>query len=221
LYILDVNSFMNTEIIIITIILFLSVTSLCFGIINWVLLSGTSAKISSLEAEIDKKTKEFDALKKEKQLLAQMAPAEPVQQTENPPIEIVRNLRPGFQNSPQFASSFSDADILDVVDENSQRENRDLYSDSAIAIALFSPVKKDTDFASAWKQLSQRLSVTSAPRVILDFKNVMFLYDKELLYLEKMRDVILSENGRLEFVNCHAELRSIISRRPALAGFIV
>jgi len=266
---------MNSEIIIIAIIVFLSVGCLCLGILNWIQLVRTSSKIIALETEIDKKTKEFDTLKKERQQYVQAATPDSLQQSENPPIEIVRNFRPGFQNSQEVNQPFSDksplfqatiekpsaygkdgfthvsplssqpqwseaptvgalaadspsgentdvqtTDVLEILEENAPKEDREHSRDAAIIIELYSAIKKDTDFSSAWKQLSSQLPTTPTPRVVLDFKNVMFLYGKELIYLEKIRDVILSQRGRLELVHCHAELRTILCRRPSLAEFI-
>jgi len=57
---------MNTEIIIISAIVFLAALSIILGIINWIFLSSTSSKIAALEEAIEKKAIEFDAIKKEK-----------------------------------------------------------------------------------------------------------------------------------------------------------
>lgn len=58
---------MTMEIITIALIVFFCVVSIVLGIINWIQFAGASSKISYLETEIEKKTKEFDALKKERQ----------------------------------------------------------------------------------------------------------------------------------------------------------
>jgi len=245
---------MNFEFFIISIIIFLSVLSIIFSIINWVQLASTTAKISLLESEIEKKIKEFDTFKKERLFLLQQSPSDTTLKSENapeelqtqffkgseaPPIQIMRNLRPGFQESEDNTeskhkvvyiseepdSAFSPrempqtADVLDVVDDNDKTPQYPTM-DSLIEIPLFSAVKNDTDFSNAWKTLSAQLPLTPSTRVALDFKNVMFLYEKELRYLEKISAIVKKEGGAIEFVNCHAELRSIISAYPELACFI-
>jgi hypothetical protein len=209
------NAFMSMEILIVSIIVILTITSIVFGIINWVQFASTSTKISLLESEIEKKSKEFDALKKENRNVRQQMSTEAeiksdkgletiqssfISDPQQTPIEIVRNLRPGFQDRGQLG----------------QTPN----GDSLIEIMLFSSIKKDTDFPAAWKNLSAKLPLTPSPRVVLDFKNVMFLYEKELQYLDKIRDIVNKENGTIEFINCHPELQSIIFTHPALAHFI-
>ena len=98
---------MDTEAILISAIVFLAVLSIVLGIINWMYLSSTSSKISALEGEIEKKAKEFDAIKKEKfqQQTSLQAPADNSGQSasfagqENPAIEIVRNVRAEFRQA--------------------------------------------------------------------------------------------------------------------------
>jgi hypothetical protein len=278
---------MIMEIITIALIVFFCVVSISLGIINWIQFAGASSKISYLETEIEKKTKEFDALKKERQATpqqslineqqksekysAQSVRPDNYKKTENPPIEIVRNIGNGFKNvaidaggsyteltadsyypSPAKAvlpdeadgvstkqyvvkpiepfyedkinnftldpetpisDNQSSSDVLDIVDDRVADKNE-------IFIELYSTAKKDTDFPDAWKKLSDNLSKVSNPRVVLDFDNVLFLYEKELHYLKKISDVVGNVGGCIEFVNCHIELQSIISGVPGLAGHI-
>lgn len=88
----------------------------------------------------------------------------------------------------------------------------------AIVITLFSNAKQDTDFAAAWKKLSEMLPSSTNPEVRLDFRGVMFLYERELQYLEKFKSIILQAGGTVSFANCDPELLSILSKRPALAA---
>jgi hypothetical protein len=278
---------MTMEIITIALIIFLCIVSIVLGIINWIQFAGASSKISYLETEIEKKAKEFDALKKERQTTPQQSfvneqqepekySAQSVQpdnykKPENPPIEIVKNIGNGFKNvtidaggsyteltadsyypSPAKAvlpdesdevstkqyvvkpielfsedtinnftldpempisDNQSSSDVLDIVDDKAADKNE-------IFIELFSTSKKDTDFPAAWKKLSDNLNKIPNPRVVIDFDNVLFLYEKELHYLKKISDVVGNTGGYIEFVNCHIELQSIISGVPGLAGHI-
>ena len=217
---------MNTEVAIISLIVFFSAVSILLGIINWIYLSSTSSKMSVLEEEIEKKAKEFDAIKKEKLQQTQsrgenIGPADNFDRSassagqENPSIEIVRNVR------AEFRQPGPSADILDVVDDTSQISPQAGLKGNEIEITLYSKSKKDTDFAAAWQKLTQLLPVTSAAHVKINFINVMFLYEKELQYLEKILYVVSKEHGRATFINCHPELRPIISSRRSLARCLV
>lgn len=89
--------------------------------------------------------------------------------------------------------------------------------ENAITVALYSRPKQDTDFAAAWKTLSELLPTYQNPNVRFDFSGVLFLYERELQYLEKFKDIVLSAGGTVSFVNCHEELVDILRNRPALA----
>jgi hypothetical protein len=210
---------------------FLALLSVILGISNWIFLSSISSKISNMEDEIEKKTLEMDAYKKERLAFSDQRDTSEEQtqgkagQTGDQ-IEIVRNVRGGgFENydadagnvsppPPVFPSTGEEqSDILDVVDEGHAASGSD-----AISLFLFSHAKKDTDFTAAWKQLAQILPNRRNPRVSIDFSNVMFLYDRELVYLEKFRDVVLRAGGSIAFVNCDAELAAILQKNPLLAA---
>jgi hypothetical protein len=256
---------MNTEIIIISAIVFLAALSIILGIVNWIFLSSISSKIAALEEEIEKKAKEFDTLKKEKALQKTMPIAESpgtrgsFTEQENPAIEIVRNVRAQFRQEeigpmdsvePQETSqapytgfvkqqAFSpaaqgpdrplsndrrggpSADVLDVVDDAPPSMPQTGFRENEIEISLFSPAKKDTDFAAAWKKLSERLPGSPSAHVKLNFNGVMFLYEKELLYLEKIREVVVNAQGSITFINCHPELRPVIASHRSLAPCLV
>jgi hypothetical protein len=224
---------MNIETLIIVVIIFFAGVSIALGIINWMKFSLTSLKISILEEAIEKKTKEFDTLKKERQSIAshsahgsvgkREAIVEPLQtpfasESVNPPIEVVRSYPTGFKTVA--LEGMHSPDVLEINEKNITRHEENESANNAIEIVLFSEAKKDTDFASAWKALTSYLSVTRVPRVVINFKNVMFLYDKELSYLEKMQEVVAKANGTVQFMRYHGELLSILSSRPALARIL-
>jgi anti-anti-sigma regulatory factor len=92
--------------------------------------------------------------------------------------------------------------------------------ENALTVALYSRPKQDTDFAAAWKTLSELLPTHQNPNVMFDFSGVLFLYEQELQYLEKFKDIVLRSGGNVSFVNCHEELVDILRNRPALAPIV-
>ncbi len=124
---------------------------------------------------------------------------------------------PGTGQRTASAPKGSSADVLDIVDNTPRAP----LKNKEIEIILFSQAKKDTDFQAAWKKITEHLPANPAPHVVINFNNVMFLYEKELRYLEKIQDVVSKEQGKTTFINCHSELRSIISSRKSLARCIL
>jgi hypothetical protein len=220
---LDSRRIMSTELLFFIGAGILALVTIFLGISNWVLLSSLSAKISNLEDDIEKKTLELEAFKKEHQASKTDQSMERTDQSgySQPPsqqIEIVRNVRGGgFENYDAQAPSAPEqrSDVLDVVDETTTTARS-----NAMTLSLYSNAKKDTDFAAVWKQLSEILPGTPAPRIAIDFSNVMFLYDRELQYLEKFRDVVLQAGGTIAFVNCEAELVAILQTNSRLASCV-
>jgi hypothetical protein len=219
---------MTMDFIIISAIILFTCISIVLGIVNWAKLSSASSQISNLEEAIEKKTKEFDTLKKERQttphvLYSDVARRDGLADGEEPlhksepahaPIEIVRSLPTGFKvvgvESMPTSHPFSA-----TVPDDFQKMPDSMRSET-VEITLFSQTKKDTDFASAWKTLSAHLSASTSPQIVLNFKDVMFLYEKELDYLEKILEVVAKAHGSITFSNYHNELRSILSSRPAI-----
>ena len=195
--------------------------------------SFTSNRIAALEEAIEKKTKEFDLLKKERQSSVSQpyskssdkfepphdsARPSSIEGQSGPQIEIVRSYPTGFQTVE--VEGMTTPEVLDVVDKNSPPDSQFPFMNDSIEIVLFSETKKDTDFVSAWKELSSHLVVASQPQVVINLRNVMFLYEKELNYLEKIKDIVEKARGSVKFINCHDELLSILSKRPALARLL-
>jgi len=219
----------------------IAVLTIFLGISNWVYLSSLSSKISGLETELEKKALELEALRKERQSLGSpqsKGTQQPFDQSgysehSSEQIEIVRNIRgEGFENYDAHSTDRPDvphyqspgpggsepepqSDVLDVVDESNVPPRS-----GTITVALFSNAKKDTDFAAAWKRLSEILPTCSNPRIALDFSNVMFLYDRELSYLEKFRDIVQQAGGTISFVNCEAELSALLRGHPRLTRYV-
>jgi hypothetical protein len=225
---------MNIEFIIISVIVVLASISIALGIINLLKLSFTSSQISNLEVAVEKKTKEFDTLKKERQSSlshpavalsgkpeSSISPIQPpfaAESSTGPPIEIVRSSPTGFKTVA--VKGMNGPGELDAVDKHEQGDEPHSRSSKAMEIVLFSDMKKDTDFNAAWQKLTSYLSESTHPQVIINLKNVLFLYEKELIYLEKMHETIVKAQGSIKFTNYHKELVSVISGRPTLAELL-
>ena len=111
---------MPTIDIVFIIIIFVLVLSVVLSIVDWIYLTSLSSKCLFLEGEIEKKTTEFDSLKREK-YSSDISPSgsisviesnEPlttdsVQQTNSAEdtIQIVRNIRGNFEQSEHFTHS--------------------------------------------------------------------------------------------------------------------
>jgi hypothetical protein len=91
---------------------------------------------------------------------------------------------------------------------------------NVIVLMLFSKAKQDTDFAAAWRKLSEELPGSTKPHVRFDFSGVIFLYERELLYLDKFKSIILQSGGSISFENCDRELLGIFQQRPALFAVV-
>jgi anti-anti-sigma regulatory factor len=94
----------STIYLIYSVIGILALGSIIFAIINWIKLSSTSSAINDLQAEIDKKTREFDSIKKENAQLKNQIPAQDGEENnaegkQGPKIEIVRNIRSEFEDA--------------------------------------------------------------------------------------------------------------------------
>ncbi len=87
-----------------------------------------------------------------------------------------------------------------------------------VYLQLYSPTRKDTDFAGAWRTLAEKLKKVDAPHVILDLSDVLFLYEKEMKYLSRMHETVKKCNGTLSLVNCESDLRTMIMKDPVLSG---
>jgi len=91
---------------------------------------------------------------------------------------------------------------------------------NAVLIKLFSNAKKDADFPAAWKELAEKLQTMPQPEVHLDLKNILFLYPKEIKYIEQFLQVVIKSGRTMQLVNCQQELRYILQNTPALASCI-
>ena len=217
------------------------------SIINLITLASTSSAINQLQTEIDKKEKEFDALKKgltESSTSAAAVSQEQYQsQEDNQQIEVVRNIRGGYVNTgepshmeqetmdmakepaqyhPEIGPAFTvnDGEILDVVEEQEPGAASGQMEQKSITIPLYSQSGKDADFRALWRTLIKALEETESLHINIDFKNIMFLYEKEIDYLRKITQTVEMQNGTLSFINCSKELEPILNNDPALCTLI-
>ncbi len=91
----------------------------------------------------------------------------------------------------------------------------------SITIPLYSNASQDADFNTLWKTLSGHLTTTDHLRAIIDFKNILFLYEKEIEYLRKIHKAIELNHGTLSFIQCSSELISTLNNDPILKNLIV
>ena len=90
----------------------------------------------------------------------------------------------------------------------------------ASVVRVYSEEKKDADFEQVSRHLSEQFRINTRPTVALDFTNVMFLYDKELAYLEKIGSYVNARKAPLYFINCEPDLLAVLNQRPSLSRHI-
>ncbi len=214
------------------------------SIINLINLASTSSAINQLQTEIDKKEKEFDTLKKGlAESNARISPGPQGQyqtQENNQQIEVVRNIRSGYVSTGEqshmeqetldmgkgppheIATVFTgnDGDVLDVVEEQQTDAASEQMEQKSVTIPLYSQSGKDADFRALWRTIIKSLEETKGLHVNIDFKNIMFLYEKEIEYLRKINQTVEMQNGILSFVNCSKELEPVLNNDPALCTLI-
>ncbi|MDD5673404.1 MAG: hypothetical protein PHC61_04520 [Chitinivibrionales bacterium] len=299
-----------TEYIVFGIIGVLVLGSVILGIINWTRLFSVSSKITVLENEVEKKTLEFDNLKKSRRASppqaasqsASNAPAkDDMESGDGNEIRIVRNMRAGVEEengsylqnevvqmkhgaapaqkpvprepvqpelpptpapvlppatepAPENISSVilppapdpeppapaataqpsfnraapqmqeappSTGDVMDVIETSEAPADMEkLDMDDCISIPLYSLSKKDADFEQAFNFFNATVPANPGTTIAIDFEHIMFMYEKELDYLEKMKTLAQQHRNNIVFVNCHAELKAVLQSRGDLGRFL-
>jgi len=69
--------------------------------------------------------------------------------------------------------------------------------------------------------LIQTLETSPNAHIQIDFKNILFLYDKEMEYLLKIYRTIELKKGKLSFIHCGPELILILNNEPQLKHLIL
>jgi hypothetical protein len=266
------------------IIIVITVLSISFSIAAWIFLANISSKTNLLEREIEKRSLEFDTLKKER--LNERHPptgasviesTEPIPDNSNPTIpsndtiQIFRNVRGTFEHSVQ-----SD-DIAPVNNESVQQESSpnnptgvpsaparsnmmqppaksSFVNESSIpppppttieqiqmppidirkaapgqpvtstapsmTLPLYSDVTKDADFQTLWKKITTILQTYPNPQIVIDLSGIIYLYEKEMDYLEKINYLICNQGGSLTLINCEKDLLTLINRKQHLGSIV-
>lgn len=91
----------------------------------------------------------------------------------------------------------------------------------SVTIPLYSNASQDADFNTLWKTLTGHLTTTNHLMVIIDFTNILFLYEKEIEYLRKIHKAIELNHGTLSFIQCSSELISTLNNDPILKNLLV
>lgn len=114
-------------------------------------------------------------------------------------------------------------DVLDVVEVQKTVSELmpEVKKQEKICIPLYSQTTKDADFNEFWELLTSVLENTNLLPIYIDFANILFLYDKEVEYLNQVYQSIDSQQRKLVFVNCSDELVNILAKMPALYNLIV
>ncbi len=113
-------------------------------------------------------------------------------------------------------------EVLEVVGESKTNAPvQQPTSDTSITIPLYSQANQDADFNTLWNKLKQTLTTSPHLQINIDFKDVLFLYDKEIEYLQKIHKTVEIHQGKLSFIHCSLELAAILGNDPQLKNLIV
>ncbi len=157
----------------------------------------------------------------------------PTPHKENPPLkETGENVYRQPQPVPESSVSYrqlplsyppdnAPSDVLEVVDESSENISTRQQGTDSFIIPLYSKASQDADFSSLWKKLTQVLERSPDADIQVDFKNILFLYEKEIEYLCKIYETVTLRKGRLSFIHCSPELISILNKEPRLKNIIL
>ena len=111
-------------------------------------------------------------------------------------------------------------EILDIVGQSNPNKHIKFGNNENMTVVLYSDYTKDADFKNLWNEINNALVSTSIQTVNIDFKQILFLYDKEIEYLETISKTVHSQKKYLFFINCNPELRQIIQKNNILKYLI-
>ncbi len=97
-------------------------------------------------------------------------------------------------------------EVLATVKEQVTDAPSQISKKNTITIPLYSQAGKDADFNNLWKTICKAMESTKQVHVNIDFKNILFLYEKEIEYLKKINEIVLQQKGTMRFFNCSSEL---------------
>jgi hypothetical protein len=116
---------------------------------------------------------------------------------------------PQIQPAPPAA----DSDIMAVVEDDG---GQIATQSPTLLLQVYSETHKDADFEQLSKEFQNRFQTSNASQVLLDFSRVIFLYEKELGYLEQLAAFLHGRGTQLLFINAAAELTQLLKTRPTL-----
>ena len=274
---------MPTLDILFIIVISIMVVSIFLSIVDWIYLASLASKTTLLEREVEKKSLEFDAIKKER--YTSQSPSEGsasvIESNEQLPgstfpplvesgdtIQIVRNVRGNFeqtepytqhiQDYPPQQPAFNPTPLLNGAPQEypapyettlqSKRpqelpDNKlqspvetDTFSlppieinnppdittsqQNSCILKLYSETTRDADFQTLWKEITAQLQTRQHPYIIIDLAGINFMYDKEMDYLEKIKQLLTGQGGSLGFINCDHEILVLFDNRPQLRSIV-
>ncbi len=101
-----------------------------------------------------------------------------------------------------------------------QDDSKPFTDQSPLFVSIYSEAEKDADFNGAAQKALNHIFSSERPRLVLDFRNILFLYPQELQTLKNLADHVAQKNGVLSFINCEGELFAIFSRNPLFAPLL-
>jgi hypothetical protein len=126
-----------------------------------------------------------------------------------------------LERSPVLPATGHSDEVLDIVTEPPHAAHQAPDPKNSLTISLFSKASQDADFTALWVVLKQFLETVPSPRITIDFKNILFLYENEIEYLKKIHKTISVRKGALKLSSCSPELTAILSNDPILQPLIV
>lgn len=149
-------------------------------------------------------------------------PQQAPQQPNQPKVFINKNLiqpESAEKKEPEAGIPRDKDNVMEIVDETPGETRRD-EGTGPISLPLYSQASQDADFTALWESLKKVLEATPEPKIAIDFKNVLFLYENEIEYLRKISKTITLRKGSLSFIFCSPELSAILANDEELKNHI-
>ncbi|MFP4163616.1 MAG: hypothetical protein ACLFVE_06535 [Chitinispirillaceae bacterium] len=204
--------------IIFIITLSLLLVSIIVATLNILTLKKTSARINTLELEMEKRAKQLDSIKKESTEQANRnqtydpvstSPTEAREQENNEDgIEIVRNVRDSYHEKNQEYSR-----------ENTASQTTQAQIPRPVICPLYNPNTECADFADLWNNLKTHIQSNDAS-IQINLGGIGHLHEKEIGYLHKMCEFAVQKGIPVILTECDNQLRSILYNVPSLYQLI-
>lgn len=200
--------------------LILSIVVVIITILEWLHLGSLSSAITRIESLIEKKSQEFDLIRRERatppaQEQHTIIPQQPVSidptmssEELSGEIRIIRNIGGKFSDTSQINMQNQAVSSFEQKNSAPQSQNITLY--------LYSDVSKDADFNTLWNNLSGYLNSDSIVDVTIDFTGIGFLYENEIRYLNEIVKFVESKQGSMVFTNCSSDVTALMQSHPRL-----